>query len=343
MTVVDFDDTIFDYEHSRRPDEMDIIEEMPDEFQKSKLKRPSNSSKDSGSFKYPPTLDDEENAAPRRTQEKDGVHVDKKMKKVKKNRDFKDVEETGKWGSVSRKEKICVGALLFCVVVGLVLGLLWFLKGGEESDNVSAPPPKKDIVHEKFFLSQQEHYEYLIDMVRKNPVVAPTILYHFTQDVEELVGNDLYSEAAGWYFFGDLIPVKWERNVIPRFVLATTYIANGGDNWINNENWLSIQEVCDWYGVICDSAGTVIEVNLSANGLIGELHEAWALLDHTVSIMLNDNAITGPIPGRAFGSMASLHYLYLDNNQLTGMVPASLKDNTLLGTCAITVRVTDPK
>lgn len=91
--------------------------------------------------------------------------------------------------------------------------------------------------------------------------------------------------------------------------------------------------VCEWYGIDCNPANEILEIDLSRNGLTGKLQDVWALLPHTSSVMLRENAITGPIPGKAFGAMPLLTYLHLQDNELTGTIPVSLKDTGVLGTC----------
>ena len=108
-------------------------------------------------------------------------------------------------------------------------------------------------------------------------------------------------------------------------------MANGGDNWKQNENWMGEQDVCDWFGMTCDKDGNIIEIDLTDNGLTGNIHEAWSLLPDCISIMLGNNALTGPIPGKALGNMLKLEYLSLEGNKLTGTIPSSLKDVDTLG------------
>lgn len=369
MTVVDMDDTIF-AEDSRFPvEEMDMIEEENENNTNETLeqwneggpKQPQplgnshshnsqrnnimGNSSSSARFQYPSTLDDEETAVLTGGGNKNagsgaggatvGPKNNKKKKRaVQKNRDFKDVEETGKWGTVSRKEIIGVGTLLSLFLVGAAAGLYVWLSSDSGGDNNG--PPTTNITDAKFFLSKQEHYEDLINKInqRAPAEIAETLLQTFPASVDDLGGDDAYSEAAMWLFYTDEIPVKWERNVVPRFVLAATYIGNGGrDHWLFQDNWMSVKEVCDWHGVKCDMHGRITEIDLSGNGLTGPLHAAWSLLPECGSILLSDNALTGTIPGAVFGNMAKLIYLHLDDNQLTGTIPLSLKDTESLGTC----------
>jgi hypothetical protein len=294
-------------------------------------------------FGYPSTLSDEsllvQKAPPARggspaaiphSVEQDGITIEKKMKKGVPNKDFEDLEETGKWGSVSRKEIICVTATLVILVVGVAVALFFLL---DKKDPVaSLAPPPAAVVPETVYFSSAQQYAALLGGIREHPTaIADTIMANFATDVNDLELTDNYTQAALWLTNDDPTTVKFESDLMPRFVLATTYYANGGTEWNETEKWMSAFDVCDWYGIRCNSAKEVIEVDLSKNGLSGSIHEAWALLPNCSSVILSENALDGPIPG-AFGNMAKLTYLYLQDNQLTGTVPLSLKDAGLLGT-----------
>ena len=47
-----------------------------------------------------------------------------------------------------------------------------------------------------------------------------------------------------------------------RAVLEILYHATDGDNWANNENWLTDAELGDWYGVDTDTEGRVVSLHL---------------------------------------------------------------------------------
>ena len=44
---------------------------------------------------------------------------------------------------------------------------------------------------------------------------------------------------------------------LERAALAALYAATGGDNWKNNDKWLSEESLGDWYGVTTGSQGYV--------------------------------------------------------------------------------------
>ena len=86
-----------------------------------------------------------------------------------------------------------------------------------------------------------------------------------------------------------------------RDALVTLYNATSGDNWANNDNWLSDKPLGEWHGVDVDDSGGVVSLSLSSNRL------------------------TGTIPGE-LGSLSNLETLFLSSNELTGCIPEGLRD-----------------
>lgn len=54
---------------------------------------------------------------------------------------------------------------------------------------------------------------------------------------------------------------------IGRLVLIVCLLT--GDNWIHNDNWMSSQNICSWYGIECSDENAVESIILSANNLKG--------------------------------------------------------------------------
>ncbi len=114
-----------------------------------------------------------------------------------------------------------------------------------------------------------------------------------------------------------------------RQALIDLYNATGGDNWKNNENWCSDKPVSEWYGVNCNSNGTVYKIHLIDNNLAGELPESIGNLTSLTSLSLWSNQLTGSIP-ESIGNLTSLTSLDLGPNQLTGSIPESIGNLTSL-------------
>lgn len=330
MTVVDMDDTMFNEhtEHTDNPIEenREIDHDDPGERY----------------FDYPTTLNNQQPTAMTTTTtshdiEQDGITIEKTMlvNKKKINPDFQDFAETGKWGTISRTEIVCVAVTLLVLVVGVVVTIVMLTTKNNGNDGNSVAVPAPAVVTQPSYYTPEEQYAALLKAIQQHPaVVSDPIMSNLATDLNNLVTTDVYSQAASWLVHDDPVKVHYVSDLLPRFALATTYYANGGLNWNNSTTWLSAFDVCTWYGVSCNVAKEVTEVDLTKNGLTGALHEAWALLHNCTSLILSSNALTGPIPGEAFANMPNLVYLYLQNNKLNGTIPLSLKDAGQLGTMA---------
>ena len=91
-----------------------------------------------------------------------------------------------------------------------------------------------------------------------------------------------------------------------RDALAALYHATDGPNWANKTNWLSDEPIGEWYGVLTDADGRVID------------------------LVLVRNQLTGTIPPE-IGQLSSLEFLDLSGNQLTGEIPSELGQLVGLG------------
>ena len=129
-----------------------------------------------------------------------------------------------------------------------------------------------------------------------------------------------------------------------REILEIFYEATGGEDWEENEDWLSDEDIDDWYGVSANR-GKVTGLLLYENNLAGTIPPELGGLDELFSLDLRYNELSGPIPpelskfnelrdlfldGNAgisgslppeLGYTGGLEYLYVDDTDLTGPVP----------------------
>lgn len=202
----------------------------------------------------------------------------------------------------------------------------------------------------------QAELDFLLRTINANSVVSATLATGIPTSAPALVGKfqdetqPPQVRAASWVLQAGPI-YNNNYNLIRRFALATLYYTNGGPQWSNQTNWLTSSTQashCDWYGVICCSnsrmlgapvclgpnftnkTDNVIELTLNMNNLNGPISPAVGLLLELVTIDFSFNSLTGTIPNEIIGSLPTIGILYLQHNQLTGSVGASLRNSGTL-------------
>ena len=79
-------------------------------------------------------------------------------------------------------------------------------------------------------------------------------------------------------------------------LLERLYETSGGTNWTNSSGWLQLPVLDDWYGVTADDLGRVVTLDLTRNGLTGELRADLGSLSEMTTLRLNGNALSGRLP-----------------------------------------------
>lgn len=117
---------------------------------------------------------------------------------------------------------------------------------------------------------------------------------------------------------------------LQREVLSTFFNTANGENWIDNDLWLSDDDetgtaVCGWFGITCTEEGFVNAIDLSENNLTGPaLASELGLLGPTLTnLQLDGNAVTGSIPSE-IGLLSSVTKFYMHYDALTGKLPSEL-------------------
>ena len=124
---------------------------------------------------------------------------------------------------------------------------------------------------------------------------------------------------------GLLAPAGIAQAAIPaseRTVLLNLYTSTGGATWATSTNWNGPPGTeCTWYGVTCDVGGTTVtSIYLGNNNLTGSLPGNLNGLTNLEFLAVEDNQLTGSIP--ALTGLTNLRLLRAYNNQLTGSIPA---------------------
>ena len=102
-------------------------------------------------------------------------------------------------------------------------------------------------------------------------------------------------------------------------LLSWTLLPNNATNASNNQNASS--NPCNWFGISCNHAGSVIRLNLTNSGLKGTLHElSFSSLPNLsfVDLSMNELFSTFPID---ISQLSKLIYLDLSYNNLSGKIP----------------------
>ncbi|KAL3943155.1 MAG: hypothetical protein SGBAC_002757 [Bacillariaceae sp.] len=240
----------------------------------------------------------------------------KQPAKPRKNPLFRDVEETGRWGELTRKEIYCVLICGTLVVTSIAAIFIWISFSASKELEVSHERVKLNIVLNMLL----EHNQTFIEM--------PSDIAFYSNVVDD--GSSPANHRAMKWLLSDTYAVH--REYFLRFVLSSLFFDLGGEAWKNSTNWLTGAKTCDWFGVECAFGNEHFQgLNLGNNDLMGTLPTTFALLGNVSNIWLSDNSLHGTIPGEAFGKLSKLAVLFLDNNRLSGTIPAEFSNASHLG------------
>ena len=79
-------------------------------------------------------------------------------------------------------------------------------------------------------------------------------------------------------------------------VLTSLHETTGGAAWADNAGWLEDQALENWYGVTADSIGRVTTLDLTRNGLTGQLPSRLGELSRMKELRIGENPLTGRLP-----------------------------------------------
>jgi len=111
---------------------------------------------------------------------------------------------------------------------------------------------------------------------------------------------------------------------IQRYILALLYLSNGGENWANDEKWMTSSSECEWFGVKCQGfAGMVDEIDLSYNNLIGSMPLELGEMRGLKRLILTGNSFIGSMP-KELVKLLDLNILDISNNRMGGTIHTEL-------------------
>jgi hypothetical protein len=130
---------------------------------------------------------------------------------------------------------------------------------------------------------------------------------------------------------------------IQRFTMATFFYSTGGDNWAQNDGWVTLENECLWYSSSfrgsCDDSGNLLYLELNDNALSGTLPSELALLSNSlIRLLLTGNSLnetdqmprlSGSLPSE-LGQLTLLEVMSLNNNDISGSLPSQMGQLSLL-------------
>jgi Leucine-rich repeat (LRR) protein len=169
--------------------------------------------------------------------------------------------------------------------------------------------------------------------------------------------EEAYS-ATQYYGSTQCLPAVYDQSI-----LVELYQATRGPDWVRHDFWNTRTDVCEWYGVGCDSRRNVILLNLEHNGLLGTIPSSLWRLPKLQYLNLGFNQLTitlessyraenllglrlnaaGRVDLTGLDRLSTLSVLELSSNGLSGTFPTEilevsnlrillLQDNQLTGT-----------
>ena len=114
-------------------------------------------------------------------------------------------------------------------------------------------------------------------------------------------------------------------NTFQYWILAILYFAMGGQEWRQNNHWLTGKSFCEkpWFGISCLNEGTVGTIDLMANNLVGVFPTEIALITSLRNLHLSSNAVSGTLPSE-IGIMQNLSRLELQDIPISGTIPSEI-------------------
>ena len=126
-----------------------------------------------------------------------------------------------------------------------------------------------------------------------------------------------YDSANAW------ATVEVATPLTDREILEIFYEATGGDDWTDNTNWLSDEELSEWYGV-WTRQGKVRYLRLQENDLVGEIPPELGGLEKLFHLFLPGNQLSGPIPAELSKLNELTDLVLYENTGISGRLPPEL-------------------
>jgi hypothetical protein len=289
----------------------------------------------------PITMQQEENEKPQRVVL---VHHQDLEADLTARADRKIIDEACDESSAGAMQFPLQSFLAILIVLGLVVPLAW-------------PMPKESFVLSEHFDFNTVKEEYMLSCQKDSVCkfimesLAPQLSESMAAALEEV--ESCQWQARDWLRSNDEIFFFTAARIRQRYALSVFYCETNGDDWTQNNQWMSDIHECDWfnrvgadgcnrkeevtvlrlprnqlYGTLAPELSLVTslrEITLSNNNLYGTVPQEFSNLKMLDTFVISFNAIDGQIPMFLFG-IQGLAYVDISYNDLTGTVPQSLVD-----------------
>ena len=141
-----------------------------------------------------------------------------------------------------------------------------------------------------------------------------TILGNYSQPWTFALPNSPQTKSLQWLVFQDqtLSTNPDVKRLVQRHALMTLFYGCDGENWAGtlavSPSW--IQEVgtheCEFAGVTCDEAGTIVHFEAGQGQLSGQLPDEISLLSHLISLKIYVSDLQGTLPVSLFTRLSNL-------------------------------------
>ncbi len=246
---------------------------------------------------------------------------------------FKEVQETGKWGNVSKREIFAVVVFVTAVIIGVIVLAITLTnenpaplgtRSPVASPTIPPPPPPPP----------EDQLAAVRNITAFNPILVNKTLPRLPNDVAFYANlsstADAVQRAMAWLLYSDPAHVSaTSSKLIDRFALAILFYNNGGATWYNSTGWLQREDECEWHGVTC-FGNLLQEIDLTKNNLIGTIPPEINYFQNLRALWLDQNNLVGTIPALSLGQLPVLTVLYLDENMLNGTLGSDIRKNGVL-------------
>ena len=158
-------------------------------------------------------------------------------------------------------------------------------------------------------------------------LVDITVTSYNGESIVDTIGVEVLPSTPGSYAIcSNILAVQASLEADECRALIDLYESTDGDNWYNNAGWHRSLDINEWAGVSSfiglDGLVQFLDVELSANNLMGEIPSSIGSIRRLRTLDLSGNNLTGAIPP-SIGSFLRLRTLDLSDNNLTGAIPSS--------------------